>query len=180
MRRFRDRMKPVREPTRVWYLELREPERLRPARRVEGLEVVRAEIPVGALNRFFYLEVGREHHWIDLSAWSDEQWQRHAERMATMVGSFRGTPCGYGELDRRPDGTVNVAYFGLLKPFQGRGIGGHMLTEVVRGAWALGATRVTLNTYEVDGPHALDNYRARGFEVIREVVEQRSRSPRAS
>lgn len=165
----------MRAPTRVWYLELRSPDELRPARVIEGLAVEHAEVPVGALNRFFYLEVGHDHHWVDLAAWSADQWQRHAERMATWIGRYRGTPCGYGELDRRPDGTINVAYFGLLKPFHGRGIGGHMLTEVVRGAWAAGASRVTLNTCEVDGPHALDNYRARGFTVIREAVEQRSR-----
>lgn len=175
MRPFRARMKPVRAPTRVWYLEMRERSQLKPARAVEQVVAAHAEVPVGALSRFFYLEVGHDHHWVDLAGWSAEQWQRHAERMATIIGWYRNTPCGYGELDRRADGTVNVTYFGLLKPFQGRGIGGHLLTEVVRAAWALGADRVTLNTCELDGQHALDNYRARGFQVIREVVEQRSR-----
>jgi GNAT superfamily N-acetyltransferase len=178
MKLFGARMKAVRKPTRVWYLEMREPGLLRPARTAEDVHVAHAEVPVGALNRFFYLEVGRDHEWIDLATWSAEQWQRHAERMATWIAWHRGTPAGYGELDRRPDGTVNLAYFGLLKPFQGRGIGGHALSEIVRGAWAAGAARVTLNTCELDGPHALANYQARGFTVIRETVEQRSRGPR--
>jgi hypothetical protein len=36
---------------------------------------------------------------------------------------------------------------------------------------------VTLNTCELDGPYALDHYRARGFEVIRERMELRARDP---
>ena len=52
----------IREPTRVWHLELEE---LRPARGAAGADVRLAEVPFGPLNRFFYLEVGRDLHWVD-------------------------------------------------------------------------------------------------------------------
>lgn len=165
----------MRKPTRVWYLELRRPSELRPARVPEGVVVTLAEVPVGALNRFFYAEVGRGHHWIDRAGWSEAAWQRHAESVATWLVTDHGTPAGYAELARHRDGTVNIAFFGLLERFRGRGIGGHFLTEVVRQAWEAGATRVTLNTCELDGPGALHNYRARGFTVVRETIEQRGR-----
>jgi GNAT superfamily N-acetyltransferase len=49
------------------------------------------------------------------------------------------------------------------------------LTAAVRRAWASGARRVTVNTCELDGPHALANYLARGFVVARETIELRRR-----
>jgi GNAT superfamily N-acetyltransferase len=164
------------EPTRVWYLEQTDPAALRPAGPAAGVEVVRAEVPLGALNRFFYAEVGRAHHWVDLLTWPDASWQAFAESVETWIAWDRGTPAGYAEL--RPDGhgAIDVPHFGVLAPFRGRGIGAHLLTEVVRRAWALGPERVTLNTCELDGARALPNYLARGFEVIREVVEQRGRA----
>ena len=168
-------MPAMRAPARVWYLEMSAAGELRPAAAPVGVAVTRAEVPVGALNRFFYVEVGRGHHWVDHRDRSAAAWQAHAERVETWLAGVRGTPAGYAELARSPDGAVDVAYFGVLAPFRGHGVGGHLLTEVVRRAWDMGARRVTLNSCELDGPGALDNYRARGFSVVRETVEERGR-----
>lgn len=166
----------MREPTRVWYLQMNDAGALRPAAAAPHTDVVRAELPVGALNRFFYTEVGRHHHWVDLLGWSDADWQAHAERVETWLAWERGTPAGYAELAEPEPGVVDVAYFGLLAPFQGRGIGGHLLSETVRRAWERGARRVTLDTCELDGVAAMPNYLARGFRVVREGVELRGQS----
>lgn len=164
------------QPTRVWYLELSDPADLRPAPVPEGdVRVVRAEVPMGALTRFFYEQVGRGHHWVDLLDWPLERWQQLAERVETWLIWERGTPAGYAELSRAPGGAVDVPHFGLLEPFRGHGLGGHLLTEAVRRAWELGASKVRLSTCELDGPGALPNYQARGFRVVREVIEQRRR-----
>jgi GNAT superfamily N-acetyltransferase len=40
----------------------------------------------------------------------------------------------------------------------------------------MGAGRVTVDTCELDGPHALANYRARGFALVRETIVPRRRS----
>jgi GNAT superfamily N-acetyltransferase len=153
---------------------------LRPARDPgPGVVVARAEIPVGALNAFFYAEAGREHHWVDRLGWPPGRWQAYAERpeVETWLVSDRGTPAGYAELETQPGGTVqDVAFFGVLAPLRGRGLGGHLLSEVVARAWARGAERVTVNTCELDGPHALGHYRARGFEIVREATESRGRA----
>lgn len=171
-----------RLPTRVWHLGMPAPEALRPARVPEDdVRVARAELPLGAINAFFYTEVGRAHHWVDRLSWTAGQWQGYAERSAleTWLVHLRGTPAGYAELD----GT-HVAMFGILPAMQGRGLGGHLLTEVTRRGWERvgsgdGAGRsgslVTLDTCELDSPHALANYRARGYEVLREAVERRGR-----
>ena len=165
----------TREPTRVWYLAMADPASLRPAAAPEGALAVRAEEPLGALNRFFYEEVGRDVHWVDRAGWDAAQWQAWAEGVETWLLQVRGTPAGYAELQARADGPVEVAFFGLLPAFRGRGLGGHFLTQVVARAWQLGRGPVTLNTCELDGPHARSNYEARGFTVVREEVEPRGR-----
>jgi ribosomal protein S18 acetylase RimI-like enzyme len=159
---------PRLSPTRVWYLALDE---LRPARE-PGPEaaVVRAEVPLGALNRFFYVEVGRDFHWVDRLGWTAGHWQAHAERTETWLLLDRGTPAGYAELEGPA-----ILMLGLLEPFRGRGLGGHLLTAVARRAQEHGGT-VTVDTCELDGPHALRAYEARGFRVVREAVEPRGRS----
>ena len=161
-------------PTRVWYLEMPSPDALR--RREGPGAVVRSGVPLGALNRFFYLEVGRDFHWIDRLGWTPERWQEWAERTELWLVHDRGTPAGYAELEPRGDGTVDVAFFGILPPFRGRGLGGQLLTRVVERAWELGPERVTVNTCELDGPHARGHYEARGFRVVAETVEERGRS----
>ena len=166
-----------REPARVWCLAMDDAAALRPAAAPDGATVVRAEVPLGALNRFFYAEVGRDFHWVDRAEWDAGRWQAWAEGVETWLALWRGTPAGYAELDARDDGSVDVAFFGLLAPFRGRGLGGHLLTQVVARAWELahGAGPVTVNTCELDGPYARRHYEARGFALVREEVELRGR-----
>ena len=170
-----------RLPTRVWHLGMPTPDALLPARVPEDVTVARAAVPVGAMNAFFYTEVGRDHHWADRLGWRPSQWQAYAERpsLETWLVHLHGTPAGYAELD----GT-HVAMFGILPALQGHGLGGHLLTEVTRRGWervrtgagaGVNGAVVTLDTCELDGPHALANYRARGYEVLREAVERRAR-----
>lgn len=160
-----------RVPTKVWYLELDE---LRPAAAPPSLRIERAEVPLGALNRFFYVEVGRDFHWVDRLGWTALRWQQWAERVETWVAYERGTPAGYAEI--QPLGErAEIAFFGLLEPFRGQGIGGALLTRAAERGLELSAC-VSVNTCELDGPHALRNYEARGFRVVDERVEPRGRA----
>jgi hypothetical protein len=43
-----------------------------------------------------------------------------------------------------------------------------MLSRAVVEAWSMGATRVWLHTCTLDSPHALSNYRARGFQEFKQ------------
>jgi ribosomal protein S18 acetylase RimI-like enzyme len=156
------------------------PQALRPARAPAadaGVVIARAAVPFGPLNKFFYVEVGRGHHWVDRLTWDEGGWQRYAAdpKLETWLVWEHGTPAGYAELWKLPRGRWHLAMFGLLPPFRGRGLGGHLLTRVAEHAWREAAARVTLDTCELDGPHALANYRARGFEVVRQTVEARGR-----
>jgi GNAT superfamily N-acetyltransferase len=159
----------------TWYLEMLSREQLRavgppgPDVRVE-----RADIPSPELSRFLYTAVGGSWYWIDRLAWDYAQWMAYLDRPAveTLVLHVSGTPAGYVELEIQPEDNVEVAYFGLLPRFIGQRLGGYLLSVGVARAWAQGARRVWVHTCSLDGPRALANYRARGFQVYEETAEQ--------
>ena len=78
-----------------------------------------------------------------------------------------GAPAGYFELRRDAENGVEIVYFGLLKEFHGRGLGGHLLSQAVQRAWEAGAGRVWVHTNTLDHPFALPNYVKRGFSVYK-------------
>jgi ribosomal protein S18 acetylase RimI-like enzyme len=120
-----------------------------------------------ALWRRLYTEVGREYHWVDRLAWTDDEIVRYLADPALELWILReaGETAGYFELRRHDDGAVEIAYFGLLPAFTGRGLGKFMLTSAVERAWARSATRVWLHTSSLDHSAALSNYLARGFSI---------------
>jgi GNAT superfamily N-acetyltransferase len=159
----------------TWYLEMRDPALLRrspvPA---PAPQLVRAEIPSPALNRFLYTSVGGAWHWIDRLPWSWERWMQWLDRPEhqTWVMYVAGTPAGYFELEKQGD-DVEIAYFGIAADFIGRKLGGHLLTRTIEQAWAMGARRVWVHTCSLDHPVALKNYQARGMTVYKEESVQK-------
>ncbi len=159
----------------TYYLELNDPGELRPSRAVVAeLEIRQARIPAPELNRFLYTAVGGDWHWIDRLGWTYQQWFAYLNRpeLETWVAYVRGTPAGYFELEQQTGGAVELAYFGLLPQFIGRGIGGLLLTRAGARAWALGARRVWLHTCTLDSPAALASYQARGFRLYHEETTE--------
>jgi GNAT superfamily N-acetyltransferase len=153
------------------YLEMTSPADHRPASgELAGLHVLRAvDCPV-SFYRYLYGEVGRAYHWRDRLAWTDEQ-IRHllADSTVSLWVMYRdGTPLGFFELREHRDGSVEIAYFGLLPEFVGQGLGKRLLSAAVEQAWSSGARRVWLHTCTLDSPAALPNYLARGFRPFRE------------
>lgn len=158
----------------VWFLEMLDPAELRPPARVgPDVEVRRAGIPCVALNYYFYCTVGKPWSWTDRFRWTPEQWRDFVcdPRLETWVGYVEGTPAGYAEILREPDGNVSIESFGLIPQFVGQGIGGQFLSEVVRVAWDGGAQRVWLHTCSFDHPSALKNYQARGFRLFQTIQQ---------
>jgi GNAT superfamily N-acetyltransferase len=158
------------------YLEMTSPDELRPARPSSvALQLVRVEIPCPELNRFLYTAVGARWWWYSRLSWDYARWLAYLDRpdLETWMASVSGTPAGYFELERQPDAAIELAYFGLLPRFIGKGIGGSLLTAAIMRAWEMGAKRVWLHTCTLDHPQALANYQARGFRVYRreEVTE---------
>ena len=165
---------PLIDVTRT-YLEMTSPQDLLgaapapPGVRLERVE----EYPV-SLFRFLYAEVGRQFYWRDRLAWTDEEIEEYLKggSVWTWVLYERGAPGGYFELKRHEDGSVEVAYFGLMPHAIGRGLGSLLLTRAVEEAWKLRPSRVWLHTCTLDHPSALPNYLKRGFRPSRTEVYQ--------
>ena len=154
------------------YLEMRAPEALRPAwepASAASLVVRRLERPTVEGYRALYAGVGERYHWRDRLRWSDEELGAHLglRSVAVWILEVGGETAGYFELKRHFDDSVEIAYFGLLPAFVGRGLGGFLLTRAVEEAWAFGATRVWVHTCTLDHPAALSNYKARGMTEYR-------------
>ena len=82
---------------------------------------------------------------------------------------------------RTTDGSIEIAYFGLLPEYFGRGWGKYLLTEAAREAWRGAPTRVWLHTCTLDHPAALPNYLQRGFTAgARGDVHRRRLTTRAA
>jgi GNAT superfamily N-acetyltransferase len=161
---------PTLEVTRT-YLEMSSPDQLRPARSDDdSVRLAQVGRCPASFFRYLYAAVGERYHWVDRNAWSDAQVRAHLDAGDTTLWVLysAGAPAGYFELKRWADGSVEIAYFGLLPEYHGRGLGKHLLTLAVEHAWALGAGRVWLHTCTLDHVAALPNYLARGFRPFKE------------
>jgi GNAT superfamily N-acetyltransferase len=154
------------------YLEMKALSDLKPARPAHAdARIERVEGCPASFYRYLYAEVGRAYRWMDRLAWTDGDIRAHlaSAGISLWLLTVRGAPAGYFELKATPqDGSVEIAYFGLLPEFIGRGLGKHLLTEAVEKAWSLGARRVWLHTCSLDDPAALPNYVSRGFRPFHE------------
>lgn len=153
------------------HLELRNLDALRPARPPAEPVALRRHRPISATEyRALYTLVGERWLWRDRLVWTDAELDRYLASRDVHVWTLNvhGETAGYFELQRHPDDTVEVMYFGLVERFIGRGLGGWLLTRAVEESFAIGAQRVILNTCTLDSPRALPNYLARGFVIVRE------------
>ena len=151
------------------YLEMRTPSALnRTARPTPNARVERVVDCPPSFWRYLYSEVGRRYHWIDRLSWTDAEIRRYLDDPAISLWllTVSGAPAGYFELKHEVDGSIEIAYFGLVEHYHGRGLGGYLLTEAAEQAWAAGATRVWLHTSSLDHEHARPNYVKRGFVVF--------------
>jgi GNAT superfamily N-acetyltransferase len=156
----------------TWFLQMTDPAQLADAPEPDpDLEIRQAELPSPELSRMFYAGVGRDWSWTDRRSWTWDRWQEWLgrEELETWVAYLRGTPAGYAELEDQGD-AVELALFGLLPAFIGRGLGPRVLDAALRRAWAIGRPRVWVHTCSLDGPAALRTYQRRGLEIYDERV----------
>lgn len=161
-----------RVATRITFLAMLAPPPMRAGLPpVPGAAVVRAVRPPVGFYRWLYESVGRDWLWTNRRLMSDEELANIVQdpRVEVHVLWLDGSPAGYAELDRRTHPAIDLAYFGLLPEFIGRGLGAWFLAKVLDIAWAAGPERVTVNTCDLDHPKALATYEAVGF--VRHAVD---------
>ena len=152
------------------YLEMRAPAQLSPARTPSvQVDIAREYTCLPQTYRDLYLGVGAAYHWTDRAGWTDEQIAAHLgqQTISIFIARVTGVVAGFFELREYEEGSVEIAYFGLMPEFVGQGLGGHLLTAAVREAWQLKPTLVWVHTSSLDHEAALTNYLRRGFEVTR-------------
>lgn len=152
------------------YLEMTSPAQLQPAGLAQpGVRLERVVNCPWHFYRYLYVEVGRQYHWRDRLPWTEQQFLEYLAGPSTIwLLSVEGAPAGYFELRRHDDGSIEIAYFGVLPEYQGAGLGKFLLTRAVEEAWVLRPPRVWLHTCTLDHPGALPNYLKRGFRAVRE------------
>ena len=156
----------------VTFLEMTNPDQLRPGRVVPGLVLDGTDDE--ALMRATTTRVGAPYRWPS-ATWSDAAWAGWFAdtRRQSFVLRADGEVAGVLETTAHVPWEVEIASFGLLPERVGTGLGGHALTLAVQHAWRLDhpslteVRRVWLHTSTLDHPHALTNYRARGFRPFR-------------
>jgi GNAT superfamily N-acetyltransferase len=154
-----------RIPTVVTFLEMNgKPSVLAP--RPKGkIAMLRAEHPPVHFYRYLYDVIGRDYHWVDRKKVSDEGLATiiQAPQVELYVLHVDGCPAGMAELDFRKEGLCNLAYFGLVPEYVGRGLGFFFLHQTVELAWSRPIQKYTVNTCTLDHRRALPLYQRVGF-----------------
>lgn len=161
----------------VTYLEMNAPP-APPAPPPPDVIVRQALTPTVSFYRYLYNEVGAEWLWGDRRRLSDAALAAIIQdpAVAVHVAYHAGVPAGYAELVHS-DTAIELAYFGLLPAFIGRGIGGWFLRWAVHQAWSARPRRVWVHTCTLDHPRALRVYRNAGFVIYRRE-EKKINDPR--
>ncbi len=164
------------DQVQIYYLEMTSPDSLNAKKQPDDFTISEARVKQYQINRFLYEMVGKPWDWTDKLEHTDAEWQSYAERdeLRTWLAYSHGSIAGYYELEKRKGGDIEIAYFGLTPKFMSKGFGGYFLSHAIESAWGWeGAKRITVNTCSLDHPSALQNYRARGFEIYRKASNEK-------
>jgi len=126
------------------------------------------------LNKFFYKNIGKEHHWVDRLVWSEKEWIDYVcnEKVSTYILRKEEDVCGYFELIFHKDkNEFEIAYFGLLKEYHNKKLGSFLLSFAIKKCFEKKINRVWVHTCSLDHENALKNYLSRGMKIYkRETV----------
>lgn len=150
----------------VTFLEMtRRPTRAHASHPTGKLTLLRAENPTASFYRYLYNTVGEQWLWYERRKMDDEALGAiiRDSKVRVYVLYVGGVPAGYAELDRRVEGEVELAYFGLMPEFIGRGYGHYFLDWSVDKAWSAEPKRVWVHTCNLDHPKAIAVYQQSGF-----------------
>ena len=122
------------------------------------------------LNKFFYKNIGKKHHWVDRLVWTDKQWIKYTEdeKVKTFVLKKKSDLVGYYELILHLDqNETEIAYFGILEEYQNKKLGSFLLSSAIKNSFMSKPNRVWVHTCSLDHKNALNNYISRGMKIFK-------------
>ena len=141
---------------------------------LDGYSVNFLDPPNFQLNKFFYKNIGKDHHWVDRLVWSEKEWIDYVsnEKVSTYILRKEKDVCGYFELIFHKDkNEFEIAYFGLLKEYHNKKLGSFLLSFAIKKCFEKNINRVWVHTCSLDHDNALKNYLSRGMKIYkRETV----------
>ena len=126
------------------------------------------------LNKFFYKQIGKRHQWVDRLIWQDKDWLKYIsnENLKTYIFKRENDLVGYFELIFN-NNDCEIAYFGILEEFIGKGYGGFLLSEALKIGFK-SASRIWVHTCSLDHPNAIENYKSRGMKIFKTEILKRT------
>ena len=122
------------------------------------------------LNKFFYKNVGKRHHWVDRLIWTDKQWIDYVsdKKVKTYILKNKEDLAGYFELILHDDkNEIEIAYLGLLQEYHNQKLGSFLLTVAIKNSFLEKVQRVWVHTCSLDHKNALKNYISRGMKIFK-------------
>ena len=122
------------------------------------------------LNKFFYKNIGKNHHWVDRLVWTEKQWINYVsdKNVKTYVLKNEKDLAGYFELILHQEkNEVEIAYLGLIKEYQNKKLGSYLLSAAIKNSFLNNPKRVWVHTCSLDHKNALSNYVARGMKIFK-------------
>ncbi len=99
------------------------------------------------LNKFFYKNIGKSHHWVDRLVWSEKQWLDYVSDKKVKTYILK-------------EGDELAGYFN-------KKLGSYLLSAAIKNSFKEKPKRVWVHTCSLDHKNALNNYIARGMKVFK-------------
>ena len=151
------------------YLEINSLSELNESKIVEEGYSIKLVEPVDfQLNKFFYKNVGKNHHWVDRLVWTEKQWTEYVsnKKVKTYILKKQDDLAGYFELILHQN-EIEIAYLGLLEEYQNKKLGSFLLSSAIKNSFSYQTKRVWVHTCSLDHKNALNNYIDRGMKIFK-------------
>ena len=100
--------------------------------------------------------------------WTDKNWIEYVSNsnLFTFVLKDNEELAGFFELiHHKNKSEIEIVYFGLLKEYFGKKLGGYMLCEAIKKSFSFNVKRVWAHTCSLDHENAIKNYLSRGMKI---------------
>ena len=156
------------------YLEINSLNDLKETRLTQnGFSFEKVEPENFKINKFFYKNVGKKHHWVDRLVWTDKNWIDYTtdNKVKTFIVKKHDDLVGYFELIYHEEqNEVEIAYLGLLEEYHNKKIGSFLLSTAIKNAFLEKPQRVWVHTCSLDHKNALGNYISRGMKIFKTEI----------